>query len=246
VQPAGGSSYLAELGAAWNQAYGWWTEGLFLRWLWLALAVLGLVVLPSNASRLRWCLPFVAVLLLNIVQQVAPPPRIYMHLAPWLFLASAIGLLALMHMSRDIVIRDGTMAVTVVLLTGAMHAYSSPVLFHASERADFESVPAAVQAAQQSAARHPEDRHILLAPLPCDLPALFYLRRSGRELPVNERPQPGDRVYIIARPAETPQYVLATPLLDMGDLGPEFDEWLEIAAFRTLTLYTSQIPAPAK
>jgi hypothetical protein len=78
------------------------------------------------------------------------------------------------------------------------------------------------------------------------LPAIFYLRRSGHELPVNERPQPGDRVYIVARPAETPQHVLATPLLNMGDLAPEFDAWLKIASFRTLTLYTSQIPAPEK
>jgi hypothetical protein len=246
VQPAAGSSYLAHIGNAWRQAFEWWTEGLFLPWLWGPFALLGLAVMPSNASRLRWCLPFIAVLLLNIAQHVAPPARIYMHLAPWLFLAFAIGLLALLHASRHVAIRDGTIAVTLVLFTGAGYAYSSPVLFHVSERADFESVPAAFQAVQQSAARHPEKRHVLLAPLPCDLPALFYARRSGSELAVNERPQPGDRVYLIARPSETPQHVLATPLLNMADLAPQFDDWLEVASFRTLTLYTSRIPAPAK
>jgi hypothetical protein len=142
--------------------------------------------------------------------------------------------------------RDGMKGVAIVLVLGAMFAYRTPVLFHESERADFESVPAAIQAVQQSVARQPEERHILLAPLPCDLPALFYLRRSGQELPVNERPQPGDHVYLIARPSETPQHVLATPLLGMGELVPQFDEWLEVASFRTLTVYASQIPAPAK
>jgi hypothetical protein len=129
VQPATGSSYLTEIGAAWRQAYGWWTEGLLLRWLWGPLALLGLAVMPSRASRLRWSLPFVAALLLNVVQHVAPPPRIYMHLTPWLFVATAVGLQALLHMSREAEFRHGTLAAVALLLSGAMHAYSTPVLF---------------------------------------------------------------------------------------------------------------------
>jgi len=246
VQPAAGSSYIVQLISAWGQAYSWWTEGLLVGWLWGPLALLGLAVMPSNTSRLRWLLPFMTVLLLNVLQHVAPPPRIYMHLAAWLFLGFAVGLLALLHASRDVALRDGFKVAALLLVLGAMFAFRTPVLFHASERADFESVPAAIQAVQQSVARQPDERHILLAPLPSDLPALFYLRRSGQELPVNERPQPGDHVYLLARPFETPQHVLATPLLGMSDIAPQFDEWLEVASFRTLTLYASQIAAPAK
>jgi hypothetical protein len=243
VQPAAGSSYLTELAAAWSQAYGWWTEGLFLRWLWAPFALLGLAVMPSNSSRLRWCLPFVAVLLLNIVQHVAPPPRIYMHLAPWIFVAAGLGIQWISKRLRSTSRFKGTIPALILLGAGSFSAYTRPVLFNVSERADFQSVPEAIARIQLAANVRHGHIVIVLAPLPCDLPSIFYLRRNGGELPVNVRPEPGELVYLIARPNEKPQQALETPLLNMADLAPQFDDWHKVAEFQTLTLYVSLIPA---
>jgi hypothetical protein len=245
VRPDAPDHFLRSLATAWKHAFDWWTDGVLPGWLWGSLALVGLIAMPDRASRVRWSLPFAVVLMLNIAQHVAPPPRIYMHLAPWLFASAALGLLALLHRARSPALREGTLAAAMLLMFGGHHAFRTPVLFHASERRDFASVPAAIESVHRSIALHPGERSVLLAPLPCDLPSLFYLRRAGIDLPVNVRPQPGDRVYLISRPGESPAQVLATPLLDMADLAPESDAWLTIDAFETLTLQVATFPATA-
>ncbi|MFO1095789.1 MAG: hypothetical protein U0992_21150 [Planctomycetaceae bacterium] len=233
------SSVFATLAAGWYDAFEWWADGVIPAWLWAVLAAIGFVAMPSRSARVRWVFPFATVLTLNIVQKVTPPPRIYMHLAPWLFAAGAVGLLTLHSRLRKGMQPLGVAASLVVLVAGAVYAASRPVLFHAQERADFLSVPEAINAVQESLSERREERAVLLAPLPCDLPSIFYLRRAGIELPVNARPQPGDRVYLIARPHETPEQVLATPLLDMTDIALQFSEWHRIATFKTLMLSTA-------
>lgn len=242
MQSAAGGNYWTSLWAAWCGAFEWWTDGVISGVIWIALAIIGICVMNGASTRIRWGLPFLTVLTLNVVQHVAPPPRIYLHLAPWFFIAAAIGLIGLLHASRRAELRDGRLAVVLFLTIGSFFAFRppGPVLFHANERENFVSVPEAIEAVQQTAARHPGERCIVLAPLPCDLPSIFYLRRSGIELPVNARPQPGDHVYLIARPGETPHEVLATPLLDMADLSPQYQDWLRIGEFDTLEVYASR------
>lgn len=243
------TSVFASLASGWRDAFDWWTEGIVAGWVWGGLAVIGFAVMPSRSARVRWGFAFLTVLVLNVLQQVTPPPRIYMHLAPWLFIGAALGWLAIVRRCRCSTARSTALAALALLGAGSAYALPRPVLFHAAERADFVSVPDAITALAGSLADHPGERAVLLAPLPCDLPSIFYLRRAGIELPVNARPHPGDHVYLIARPHETPEQVLATPLLNMADLAPQFDAWLRIGAYETLTLYIATfvdpIPAPS-
>ena len=247
MQSASSDHYWMSLWDAWQGAFGWWTAGMFPPIIWLLLAIIGVWRFSDTAARIRWALPFLTVLALNVVQHVAPPPRVYLHLAPWLFAACAFGLLSLLEKVRRLLrsshrpeMYDATLAAAVLLIAGGAYAARTPVLLYVSERSNFVSVPEVITAVQQSASEHPDHRSILLAPLPCDLPSIFYLRRSGIELPVNARPEPGDRVYLIARPGESPNQVLATPLLNMSDSADQFHPWRKIADFETLNLYESQ------
>jgi len=240
VLAADETGFAASLGSAWWHAFEWWTDGIVPSWLWGILALIGVARMPDGASRLRWLLPFAVVLVLNIVQHVAPPPRIYMHLAPWLFLAAAQGLLSMVQTVRLSTSAAAGMTTTMLLMAGGYHAAPHAVLFHADERADFVSVPDVMDAMAQDRAQHRDQQCVLLAPLPCDLPSLFYLRREGIDVPVNARPQAGERVYLIARPGETPEDVLATPLLQMAAFSPQFAKWEELTTTDTLSLYVSR------
>lgn len=241
MQSVSRAEFIRSLGAGWLAAWGWWTAGPIPGWVWGGLIACGAVTLPDQRARLRWGLPFVTVLVLNLIQQVAPPPRIYLHLAPWVFVAAAWGAVRLLQTVRAGPQQAGWGIALLLLAVGGGYAAPRPVLFDPRERSDYVSVPDAVLRIVLDVQARPRERHVLLAPLPCDLPAIFYLRRAGVELPVNEPPRPGDRVWLIARPHETPGDVLSTPLLQMEHLASRFVDWELVGRYETLRLYRSSL-----
>ncbi|MBL8851204.1 MAG: glycosyltransferase family 39 protein [Planctomycetaceae bacterium] len=225
VQSADAAGFASALATAWTQASDWWTEGVIPGRLWGVFALIGLATMPSAATRLRWLLPFAVALLLNIVQHVAPPPRIYLHLAPWFFLAAAVGVQSLLRLKWSTE-RSGRIVAAALLAAGGLYAMNRLVLFNFPERKDYVHIPEVVRELERNLQLHPDERSVLLAPLPCDLPSIFYLRRAGIELPVNIHPQALDRVYVIVPTGESVEDVLASPLLNMADV--PFEGWLNV------------------
>ena len=237
-------NFAAELAAAWRHAFDWWADGVIPAWLWVIAALLGALAIGRDGRFwLRFSIPFGVVLLLNIAQHVAPPPRICFHLAPWLFLLAAVGVVALFTRLRMPSSAAGGLTTAIVLITGAAYAASHPVLFHVQERTSFVSVPDVISRLQREVSAAPEQGHVLIAPLPCDLPAIFYMDRAGFRVPLNEPPSPGAHVWLIARHDETPAEVLSTPLVDMADQIGTFNAWEPVESFETLVLYHATVPA---
>lgn len=255
MQSASADRFLEEAARSWRAAAGWWTDGAIPSAVWIVAAACGVLFWPgARWGWLRWWAPFVVVSGLNAAQQVAPPPRILLHLAPWVYLLCGVGVEGLRRIvcrpstesaSGSISPAVATTAVVVILLAGGVESLRRPVQFFPEERTSYVSVPEVVDRLATELANRPGERHVLLAPLPCDLPAIFYLRRLGVETPVNVRPRPGDRVWIITRLGEGVDTVLSSPLVGCGDLISGFEPWRTIEEFRTLRLATAVLKSPA-
>jgi hypothetical protein len=72
-------------------------------------------------------------------------------------------------------------ATAAMLLAGGMHALNSPVLIQEEERLVFLEIPELVSTVQQDVANSPSDSIRLLAHLPTDYPARFYIETRGIE-----------------------------------------------------------------
>jgi hypothetical protein len=241
MQEASSSDFLLSLAECWRGAWQWWTDGAIPQWLWAALLVLGLATVARNGRFwMRWMMPFVFVLAANIAQHVTPPPRIYLHLAPWLSLVAANGVEVAFRVLRPRAAGTlGACAATAILIAGTAHSVPQRVLFHKAERTSFVSVPQVIERISREVESRPESQHVLIAPLPCDLPSLFYMDQAGFQIPLNELPQSGDTAWLIARHGEAPVDVLRSDLVGMGSAVDTFDKWEQVAEFETLDLYRS-------
>jgi hypothetical protein len=245
--PAAGEFFL-RLANSWQAAAVWWIDGVVPAWLWGLLAVVGVVLWRGElGSRGRWLAPFVVFLGLNVVQRVAPPPRVFLHLAPWAFLLVAEGTATAWRWGASRVVPVPrsefpvvrSMLAACLLVAGANEFLRRPVPFFPEERTSYVSVPAVITRLRVEVAARPQERHVLLAPLPCDLPAIFYLERLGLRVAVNIRPAPGDRVWLIARRHEAVVEVLGSDLIRCADLAQDFTPWQRVAEFTTLRLWTA-------
>lgn len=235
--------FASRLAECWHAAWDWWTDGVVPEWLWGILVVTGLLTLirRDRSWVVRWSIPFAVVLAANIVQHVTPPPRIYLHLAPWLFLMAACGMApaARMLSFRRVDAENcacGALA-AFLLIAGTVYAVPKRVLFHVEERTSFVSVPDVIARLEPEIESNPPAPHVLIAPLPCDLPSLFYMNRAGFQVPVNELSEPGTTAWLIARHGETPAEVLRSDLVGMSAEVDRFSDWERVAAFETLDLY---------
>ena len=133
-----------------------------------------------------------------------------------------------------------------VLGLGIWHGIKHwPVPLPSDNRLSYISVPDVVQRLQREVASAPTESHRLIAPLPCDLPAIFYMDRAGFRIPHNGIPQPGERLWLIARQAETPSAVLHDGLVQLPGWEDRFTTWQVVDRYQTLTLYSARVrPAP--
>ena len=114
-------------------------------------------------------------------------------------------------------------------------------------RLSYVSVPDVVQRLQREVAAAPTESHRLIAPLPCDLPAIFYMDRAGFRIPHNAIPQPGERIWLISRQDESPAQVLSDGLVQLPDWQHRFTTWEIVDRYPTLNLYTARVlPAEAQ
>jgi hypothetical protein len=260
VSLAGAPRELAmSLVGGWN----WWTDGIIPRAVWAVALGAGLALWgKSRGDWLRLLMPFLVVVILNLLQRVAPPPRIYLFLFPWLAVLSAHGVTRLFEALCKRAPESAKLgsvgplvtawaATAAVCFGGGWHAAKTDVLFNATERSNFrylrdvmerlalEIREGSIHQRRNAGTNAQEDgaTNRLIAPLPCDLPALFYRERDGIPVEINGSPSPGESLWLMTRQGESPAQVLASPLIDLPGYSEPNTDWKLIEAFQTLRLH---------
>ena len=242
----------------WMIAWEWWTDGFLPPLAWILACLLGVVALIGFGRRgafFQWLAPFLVMFLVNAVRGHHPPPRTFMWLMPWVALLAAHGFGIGDLISRGSIFRarrgwggytpsEGVLAgLSAAFLVGGMLTLATiwPVIFFPVERRNFVSVPEVVGRVVEEAAKGPVTPNRILAPLPCDLPTLFYLGRKNVDWPVNGEPLPGETLWLISRAGEPPGSTLQDGLLRIDRSKTHFEPWEIVWKFKTLDLYRSRL-----
>jgi hypothetical protein len=221
-------------------AWDWWTTGFPPAWAWMAGLVLGVLFFRSTwADRVRWLALPIAMLILHLLGQVAPPPRVFIILLPSIALLAAAGWVTGVSSRGRYAHIASLVLAAIVAIGGTAYAYTHPVLIYPQERASFRSVRAAMAELKRRIAEDRDHAHRLIAPLPCDLPSIFYRDREGIVVEINGAPKPEEVVWLLGRHGETPESVLNTPLINLPDVASHRPPFEEVARFETLILYRS-------
>ncbi len=235
-------AFLIETGQGLAGAVRFCAEGAVPAWVLAGSVLAGLFYWPRDRrSLLRLIIPFSVMVGLNLVRHVNPPPRIYLWLMPWVCLVAAQGGVSLVRSLKapPRVIHGLVLA---VLGLGIWQGVSQwPVLLRSDNRMSYVSVPDVVRRLEREVASAPAESHRLLAPLPCDLPSLFYMDRAGFRIPHNGVPQTGERIWLIARHGETPTEVLQDGLIQLSDWEDRFTPWQWVERYQTLDLYSARV-----
>ena len=206
-----------------NLATSWryWNSGPLLWWMGLPLAGLGLVWrLRDRARLLRFGFPFLSVLVIMACQGVVPPPRALLFLAPWWYLLVALGAKWLGRKMRAgrWIFYAGPVGLAVATFLFPM------TLPQGYLKTDvYVSIPTAVKALGAALEQSPgKDR--LLVPVPCDLPARYYILQQGLQLPINGTPQPGETIWVLGPRDKPAAFTLRNSTVRLEDweerLGP--------------------------
>ncbi len=235
-------SFLVDTASGWLGAAELWGEGAIPLWVLGFGVLLGAWFWPRDRrSLLRLLSPFAVVLALNLARHVNPPPRIYLWLMPWVCLLAAQGVVSGLRLLK--IQNCGLIALMLMVLIrgvwqGAVHW---PALLRSDNRMSYVSVPDVVQRLHREVASAPTEPHRLIAPLPCDLPSIFYMDRAGFRIPVNDIPQPGEHVWLMTRHHETPVDVLNSSLVNLPGWQGRFTTWEIVDRYQTLNLYTAHV-----
>ena len=244
---------LAAYAQDWTIAWEWWTDGFLPPLAWALGCLLGVVALIGFGRRgefFQWIAPFLVMFLVNAARGHHPPPRTFMWLMPWVALLAAHGFGIGYQISRRSIFRarrgwggytppEGVLAgLSAAFLVGGIVTLAAiwPVIFFPSERRNFVSVPQVIQRLAEEAAKEPPTANRILAPLPCDLPALFYLGRRNLDWPVNGEPLSGETLWLIARAGQPPETTLRDGLLRIDPAETHFEPWEIVWKFKTLDL----------
>lgn len=240
VQSVTFSDYLSHFAPVWKNAFGWWVDGAIPAAVWLTAIAAGLGCLARDRkNRLGVVMPFAAALILTAVQSVAPPPRVFLYLSPWIALLASLGIVTVL----SLVCRTRLPAMLVslgIVAGGGWYLISRPLLFLEAERVNYVSVPDVIARLDTEIKSGKSSSNRLIAPLPCDLPSIYYMDRRGFRIPVNGTPEPGETVWLIARKNETPDKVLHSKLVQLGDWGQKVAAWRQVARFEKLVLYRAE------
>jgi len=221
-------------------AWEWWTTGFPPAWVWGTGLVLGALLFRSTwADRVRWLALPVSMLGLHLVGQVAPPPRVFIILLPSIAMLAAAGWGVGASSRGRYADRVCGILAAIVAIGGTAYAFTHPVLIYPQERTSFRSVREAMLDLKPRIAADAAHSHRLIAPLPCDLPSIFYRDREGITVQVNGAPHANEVVWLLSRHGETPEDVLKTPLVNLPNVAGQRAPFEEVAKLETLILYRS-------
>jgi len=229
--------------AQWSSFLGGWewcTAGFPPRWTWVIGLILGALFFRSTwADRVRWLALPASMLLLHLAGKVAPPPRVYIILLPFIaVLVSAGWVTVVSRRGRHSRIAALVLSL-IVAVGGATYALRHPVLIFPEERSSFVSVRDAMAELKSRIAGDTAHAHRLIAPLPCDLPAIFYREREAIPVEINGTPRLEEVLWLLTRHGEAPSQVLASPLINLPDAAAGRPPFEEVARFQTLILHRS-------
>ncbi|HUG19955.1 MAG TPA: glycosyltransferase family 39 protein [Planctomycetaceae bacterium] len=235
--------WLTKLPRVLTESASWW---LAVAWPIQLLAALCLLSGLGRIARDRTHLfpliaPFVVAVLMIFVQQVSPPPRVFLYLAPWALLFCACGLMTIVERFSQQTRPVAVLALAIVL-SGTAYLVGRPQLFEEAERRDYASIPAAMGRLQAELERSDSVNHRLFAPLPCDVPSIYYMDKLGFRIPVNGEPHPSETLWLLTRPEQSPAETLSTPLIGMNAQLDNLGPWEVVARFDTLVLSRSSRP----
>ncbi|WP_145030228.1 glycosyltransferase family 39 protein [Caulifigura coniformis] len=232
-----------QLAAQWSSLRGGWewcTAGFPPGWAWMTGVILGVLFFRSTgADRIRWLALPVSMLLLHLLGQVAPPPRVYIILLPFAALLASAGWVATLSRRKQHVALAGVILACIVAIGGTVYAATHPVLIFPAERTSFVSTRESMLELKSQIAADSSHPHRLIAPLPCDLPSIYYRDREHIPVEINGTPKPDDVLWLLARHGESPSQVLTSPLINLPNEEAHRPPFEKVATFRTLVLYRS-------
>ncbi|MEE3372149.1 MAG: glycosyltransferase family 39 protein [Planctomycetota bacterium] len=224
-----------------NLATGWryWNSGPLLWWAGLPLAGAGLLWLLRDRARLfRFGFPFLSLLVIVACQGVVPPPRVLLFLAPWWYLLVAFGVrwLARRLKARRWIIYVGPVALALVTCLFPM------TLQQGYLKTDvYVSIPEAVNAVGAVLEQTPgKDR--LLVPVPCDLPARYYILQQGLQLPINGTPQPGETIWVLGPSEKQAAFTLRNSTVRLESWEERLGPWQVFTSLPTVDLLRFERP----
>ena len=223
-----------------NLLAGWrhWNSGPLLGWIGLPLAGVGLVWRLRDRHRLlRFGFPFLAVLVIMTCQGVVPPPRVLLFLAPWWYLLVAWGVRWLWRRTRGA--GWGLQACPVGLAIVAFFFPTGPSGYLKTDL--YVSIPSAVRALGRAVKETP-GRDRLLVPVPCDLPARYYLLQQGLEIPINGVPQSGETIWILGPRHKPPAFTLRNSTVRLEDWEQRLGPWRRVVSLRTVDVLRFEKP----
>jgi hypothetical protein len=245
------TDFVAATAASWRAGAAWWTAGPFPTWSWWGLIGIGLLRLGRMPTALlRWSLPFLVVLAIHTLKTSVPPPRIYLWLFPWIALAASEGLASICDwVARWTATASGkltdwsrALAACGLLAVGGWYVVQTPILIYPEERTAFVAVQKVVRTMCDEIPVEAATKHRYAAPLPTDLPSLFYLARAGRTLAMNGTPLPGEVLWLIVREGTTPEATLRDGVVAWDAVAAAPPEWRLVAKDRYLALHRSAAP----
>ncbi|MBN79559.1 MAG: hypothetical protein CMJ70_05420 [Planctomycetaceae bacterium] len=212
-------------------SWRYWNSGPLLWWSGVPLAGAGLIWRFRNRARLlRFGFPFVAVLVIMACQGVVPPPRVLLFLAPWWYLLVAWGwrwLVRQMRIGRWI-FYAGPLGVAVATCLFPMTLRSGYLKTDV-----YVSIPAAVKTVGAALKQTP-GRHRLLVPVPCDLPARYYILQQGLQLPINGIPQPGETIWVLGPREKQAAFTLRNSTVRLEDWEERLGTWRVFTSLPTV------------
>ena len=224
-----------------NLATGWryWNSGPLLWWAGLPLAGVGCLWRLRDRGRLfRFGFPFLSLLVIMVCQGVVPPPRVLLFLAPWWYLLVAFGVrwLARRVGGRRWILYGGPVGLAVVTCLFPM------TLRQGYLKTDvYVSIPEAVKAVGAGLQQTPgKDR--LLVPVPCDLPARYYILQQGLQLPINGIPQPGETIWILGPLGKQAAFTLRNSTVRLESWEERLGTWRVFTSLPTVDLLRFETP----
>ena len=212
-------------------SWRYWNSGPLLWWSGVPLAGAGLIWRLRNRARLlRFGFPFLSVLVIMACQGVVPPPRVLLFLAPWWYLLVAWGCRWLVRQMR---------VGRWIFYAGPLGLAAATCWFPMTLRAGYlktdvyVSIPAAVNAVGAALKQTP-GRHRLLVPVPCDLPARYYILQQRLQLPINGSPQPGETIWVLGPREKQAAFTLRNSTVRLEDWEERLGPWRVFTSLPTV------------
>lgn len=231
--------WLRQTPQTWAAAFSRWTSGPIDASIWLTSLVAGVLALRRfRGVAFRIASMFLATFAMMALHRVAPPPRLFVFLAPWIVLLAAIGIHAILAFviraiefalpaprSRDpsagFVRSNATfhVAASCLLVIAVIFSVRRPVILDPEQRSSaIVAVPDAMRFIARTESVEPYASSRVLAPLPCDKPAEFYVFKFDLNMPVNGTAQESERLWLLVPRLRSPIDTINDQVVNQPDL----------------------------